>query len=178
MWFILLLFLLIILNLIYNPIKDEKNLEIYSNADALKKKSIAKGTLIKSPYQSQNDFLAYMGYFLKHKKHEWIFVAFIKDNIVHKFWVNKGVDNKNVSLDLDFYKIADICQENGFNSLLVGHNHPSGALSPSKQDRIFLEDFLVFFGCYNISVEHVVFVAGRWKQYDLSFVQKIKHYFR
>ncbi|MBK5215180.1 MAG: hypothetical protein JJE55_16155 [Flavobacteriaceae bacterium] len=49
-------------------------------------------------------------------------------------------------------------------------------LSPSKQDRIFLKDFLEFFGHYNISVEHVVFVAGRWKKYELSFMQKINQF--
>lgn len=177
MWLvIILLLLLFILYSSNNQIKNKYNPEIYSQAQILKKKSIPNGALLKSPYSRQYDFLTYMGYFLNYKKHEWIFVAFVKDNVVRKFWVNKGVDGNNVTLDLDFYEIADICKVNGFNSLLIGHNHPSVALSPSKQDRIFLKDFLEFFGHYNISVEHVVFVAGRWNKYGLSFMQKINQF--
>ncbi len=148
--------------------------KINAKAQILKRNASAKGGLKESPFPSRRDFLDYMGMFLKHKKHEWVFIAFMKNDLVNKFWINKGNGGESANLKLEFYEIADICQDNGYNGILVGHNHPSGALSPSKQDRLFFEDFIDFFSYYKISLESLVFVAGRWRKYGLSFMQKIR----
>jgi len=54
------------------------------------------------PYSSRQDFLNYMGQFFKYKEHEWIFVAFMKDGSVDRFWLNKGPDAEGVSPLLEF----------------------------------------------------------------------------
>lgn len=168
MWWILILIALIIVSSLQQGVKNKTYNEIYKKA---KKNTLPTGKLLQSPYSSKNRFLDFMGSFLKHKKHEWIFIAFSKNHEVYKFWIDKGNNEKFVDLKLDFYEIADICQNNGYNHLIVGHNHPAGILSPSRQDRIFLKDFLDFFEYYGITVEHYLFVADNRKKYGLSFFQ-------
>jgi len=177
MWFLIILIILIICLVWYNQVKLRRFNQIYANAQVLKKTARATGTLCKSPYSSRGDFLDYMGQFFKYKKHEWIFIAFMIDGVVDQFWVNKGSDNKGVSPFIGIRDAAEICQEKIFNHVLVGHNHPSGALAPSKQDRIFLEEFMDSLAQVNVSVEHLVFVAGRWRNYGLSIRQHIRRLF-
>jgi DNA repair protein RadC len=178
MWFMIILIVLIICLVWYNQVKLRRLNQIYADAQVLKKTARATGVLCRSPYSSRQDFLDYMGQFFKFKKHEWIFIAFITDGVVDQFWLNKGPDNEGVSPFISIRDAAEICQKKGFNRILVGHNHPSGALAPSKQDRIFLEEYMDSLAQLDISVEHLVFVAGRWRNYGLSIGQHIRRLFK
>lgn len=162
----------------YNKVKKRRIIQLYSEARNLKITVKADGDFIKSPYSSRKDFLDYMGHFFKYKKHEWIFIAFMQHGIVDKFWLNKGFDNRSVSYFLDDIDIKNICKTNSYNHILVGHNHPAGALAPSKQDRISLEKFMDSMAEINVSVEDLVFVAGNWKKYGLSIGQHFRRLFQ
>jgi len=177
MLFIIIVVAIIIYAVWYNQVQIRKFREIYNNAQALKKTAHGKGSFFHSPYRSRRDFLDYMGQFFKYKKHEWIFVAFMVDGLVDRFWLNKGPSAEGVSPFIGIQDIARICKDNGYTHVLVGHNHPAGALSPSKQDRIFLEEFMDLLAQENISVEHLVFVAGRWRNYGLSVGQHLYRLF-
>lgn len=176
MWFFISLIVFVIFLIWYKNFINKKFRQIYADAKVLKRKACAAGSFCQSSYISRNDFLDYMGQFLKHKKHEWVFIAFEKDGRVDQFWVNKGPDSEGVSSFLSIQDIAGICQMKRFNHVLVGHNHPSGALAPSRQDRIFLEEFKDAFAQVNVSVEHLVFVAGRWSKYGLSTGQHLRRF--
>jgi hypothetical protein len=177
MWFLIILILLIICLVWHNQVKLSRFNRIYADAQVLKNAARAKGTFCKSPYSSRGDFLDYMGQFFKYKRHEWVFIAFMTDGVVDRFWVNKGPDNEGVSPFIGISDAAEICQKEGFNHVLVGHNHPSGALAASKQDRVFLEQFMDSLAQVNVSVEHLVFVAGRWRNYGLSIGQHLRRLF-
>ena len=173
----LLIIVLIICLAWYNQRQTRRFRQIYRDAQVLKQTAHAQGNLFQSPYSSRRDFLDYMGQFFKYKKHEWIFVAFMRDGSVDRFWVNKGPDNEGVSPFIGISDVARICRERGYNRVLVGHNHPSGALAPSKQDRVFLEQFMDSLAQANVPVEHFVFVAGRWRNYGLSIGQRVRRFF-
>lgn len=62
---------------------------------------------------------------LKYKKHEWIIVAFEKQNKIHSIWLNKGIDRSSVSLYLSIENIANIAMRENYTSILIFHNHPN-----------------------------------------------------
>ena len=177
MWLIVILIALIICVVWYNQVKLRRFRHILADAQVLKKTVRGAGTFCQSPHSSRRDFLDYMGQFFKYKKHEWVFIAFMTDGVVDRFWLNKGPDNEGVCSFVGISDVAEICQKEGFNRVLVGHNHPSGALAPSKQDRIFLEKFIDPLAQVTVSVEHLVFVAGRWRNYGLSIGQRLRRLF-
>ena len=137
-------------------------------AQLLKVRAPANGGFYKSPFSSQTDFLDFMGQFFKRQKHEWIFIAFMTNESVDQFWINKGPDGESVSLNIDFLKLNQTCKENGYNQILVGHNHPGGALSPSRQDRVLFEQYMDELAKENITAKHLVYVAGSWRKNGLS----------
>lgn len=180
---LMVLLFVIFLILVWFSVKYEKNRarrfsKIYRDALALKQNASSTGCLFNSPYSSKKDFLNYMGHFFKHKKHEWIFIAFMKDDSVDKFWINKGFDKRNVVPFIDSADIAKFCKKKGYNRVLIGHNHPRGTLAPSKQDRISFEILMDYLAQKNISLEEFVFVAGRWRRYGLSLGQRIRRLFK
>jgi DNA repair protein RadC len=177
MWTLIILLVIVICIIWYNQTQASRYRKICGDAQALKQRVPAEGGFFQSPYSSRRDFLDYIGQFLKYKKHEWIFVAFMKGNLVDRFWVNKGPDNQRVGPVIGIPGAARICGENGYNGVLVGHNHPAGALAPSKQDRVFLEEFMDSLAQQHVSVEHLVFVGGRWRNYGLSVGQHIRRIF-
>ena len=177
MWLLIIVFILIIWFAWHNQAKNGRFDQVYADAQFLKKTASAAGGFYRSSYSSRDDFLDFMGQFFKYKKHEWVFVAFMKNGVVDMFWVNKGPDNQSVSPVIGLPSVAEICQANGFNRVLVGHNHPAGVLAPSKQDRIFFEAFLDSLAQVNVSVEHLVYVAGAWRNYGLSIGQHFRRFF-
>lgn len=90
------------------------------------KHRMASGGQFYNVRESLSDFPSLAAALLKHKKHEWILVGMEKDREVSLMWVNKGVDKTRVSLRLTFEQVARIAKGNGYNSLLVFHNHPNG----------------------------------------------------
>jgi len=155
-------------------VQSRRSNQIHDAAQALKKTVRTEAGSHRSPYSSRRDFLDYMGQFFKYKKHEWIFIAFMKGGLVDLFWLNKGPDADEVGLFIGIQDAIGICTRNGYDGILVGHNHPSGVLAPSKADRAFLEEFMDSLAQTGISVEHLVFVAGQWRNYGLSIGQHLR----
>jgi len=75
--------------------------------------------------QNLLSFPAVAAALLKYKKHEWIIVAFEKDEVVIKLWVNKGFNRSAVSLYLPIEQVVGIAQEVECRTVLVSHNHPN-----------------------------------------------------
>ena len=152
----------------YSLVRNKRVDRISFAAQLLIVKAPADGGFYKSPFRSQTDFLDFMGQFFKHQKHEWIFIAFMKNESVDQFWVNKGPDGESVGLYNDFLKLNKICKENGYNQILVGHNHPGSALSKSGQDRVLPEQYIDELAKENITAKNLEYVAGSWRKYGLS----------
>lgn len=89
-----------------------------------KKNMYAKGRFYKTN-ENLYDIPAIVAGLLKYKKHEWIVVAFEKDQEVDLIWVNKGHDNKSVGLILDFNEIANMAKTSKYTSVIIFHNHPN-----------------------------------------------------
>jgi DNA repair protein RadC len=178
MGWIIIIIIVIFIFALSNANQEEKNKIIKDEAYSLKNKAKPDGKFYTSPYKDKFDFLTYMAKFLKNKKHEWIFIAFCSNEGVIKFWLNKGYDSNGVTLTISIDEIKNICVDENFNSLIVGHNHPAGALRPSGQDRIFLEEQMDILNEIDVNVEHFVFVAGKFTKYNLSFGQYFKRAFR
>lgn len=89
-----------------------------------KKRMSAKGKIYKFS-EHLYDLPAIAAGLLKYKKHEWIIVAFEKNQKVDLMWVNKGQDNRFVGLALDFNQIINIAKENKYTSIITFHNHPN-----------------------------------------------------
>jgi DNA repair protein RadC len=175
----IIIFTILILIIVWNKeLKTRRFRQICVAAQVLKQKAGLKGNFFQSPYSSKVDFLEYIGQFFKYKKHEWIFVAFMRDNTLTQFWINKGPDNDGVSPFIAISDVAEICKQNKYNRVLIGHNHPSGALRPSEQDRVSLEEFMDYLAQENIKIDEYVFVAGDWCNYGLSLGQHIRRIFK
>jgi len=115
-----------------------------------------------------------MGQFFKYKKHEWIFLGFSREGRIRQFWLNKGPDRSGVSSFLSLERALGLCTEDGYDRVLLGHNHPAGALRPSRQDRVSLEHWGDRFAEAGVSLVEYVFVAGRWRRYGLSLGQRVR----
>lgn len=160
--------------LYYDHVHDHRFKNIFFEAQALKNVARATGYSTQSPFPAKKDFLDYMGQFFKHKKHEWIFVAFLRHGKVDRFSVNKGPDGTRVGPILTTGDIIRVCIKNGCECVLIGHNHPAGALAPSKQDRRYVEELMDSMALVGVRCEHWVFVAGRWRRYGLSLGQHLR----
>lgn len=94
-------------------------------------------------YYSNIDSLSFPSYvanLLKWKKHVWVVVGCLKDNVVKCFYLNKGNDNMSVSLNIDIYELIEFCKINGYQTIMRFHNHPNNNpnryyhIVPCKQD--------------------------------------------
>lgn len=89
-----------------------------------------------------SDFPSFASNLLKGKKHEWIILAFVRDEKVVYFYANKGNDNSSVSYNTSETEMIRFCKEHNCQSIMCFHNHPNGGssnyslLSPSKQDMV------------------------------------------
>lgn len=96
----------------------------YSVNKAFKKRMVANGSLY-SVSERLFGFPALAAGLLKYKKHEWIIVAFERDQTVEKMWVNKGSDRSQVHFGISLPSIRQIALDGGYGSVLVFHNHPN-----------------------------------------------------
>lgn len=86
------------------------------------------------------DFPATVAALLKYKKHEWAIVAFERNGVVDKMWLNKGPDGTEVCVNLSSYVLTDAITKGSYNTVLHFHNHPndnpsySSYTKPSNQD--------------------------------------------
>ena len=79
-------------------------------------------------------FPSFAAALLKHKKHEWIIIAFERAKKVDLMWLNKGSDRTCVAPHLSMGAIVQRAQAKCCASVLVFHNHPNP--DPSRFDML------------------------------------------
>jgi len=62
---------------------------------------------------------------LKYKKHEWIVIAFERQQQVDLIWTNKGADRSSVSSLLYNEDILNKALSRKYSSIFIFHNHPN-----------------------------------------------------
>lgn len=62
---------------------------------------------------------------LKSKKHEWILIAFEKNQEIKYLWMNKGLDNKSAKLLINSDEIVRFAESQSSSTVLMFHNHPN-----------------------------------------------------
>lgn len=111
---------------------------------------------------------------LKYKKHEWIIVAFEKQQNIHMIWLNKGFDKSTVSLYLPFGELIDIAKEGNYTSILFFHNHPNpdpyhyDYSKPSNQDFVSANKFSQVLNEHGINLIEFVCERGIHHSYFAS----------
>lgn len=70
-------------------------------------------------------FPSFTAALLKYKKHEWIIIAFEKNNTVELIWLNKGPDKKHVPIFLPIDEIINIVKKKKYQTVISFHNHPN-----------------------------------------------------
>lgn len=83
-----------------------------------------KGKLYKFN-ENLNNLPAVVAALLKGKKHEWVIIAFEKDQKIDYLWANKGMNSTSVSLSWDFNSISEFAIEHGIKTVMRFHNHPN-----------------------------------------------------
>ncbi|NBI06111.1 JAB domain-containing protein [Senegalia massiliensis] len=106
---------------------------------------------------------------LKYKKHEWIVLAFVKNDRVECIWANKGKDSKSVGLILSFDNIVRLAKDNNYTSILMFHNHPNpnpnmyNCTQPSDRDLETVNEWSNI--CKKSEVNLTVYICERGVSY-------------
>lgn len=115
---------------------------------------------------------------LKYKKHEWIVVAFEKNRTIDLIWLNKGEDNRSVSLIPSLGKLSYQAHKENYTSVLKFHNHPNSnpglydCTKPSEQDLRSARIFATAYNDYGVNLVEFVCERGRHYEYFLSPAHK------
>ncbi|WP_164926905.1 hypothetical protein [Chlorobaculum tepidum] len=96
----------------------------YSVSAEFKKRMAANGSFYNIS-ERLFEFPALAAGLLKYKKHEWIIVAFERNKVIAKMWVNKGPDRSQVHFGISLPSVQQIAANGNYRSVLVFHNHPN-----------------------------------------------------
>lgn len=124
--------------------------------------------------ENLSEFPALSAALLKYKKHEWIVVAFEKEQKVSLVWLNKGLDRSGVSLHMSVNEITTTAQSEGFTSILMFHNHPNSdpnhldCTKPSERDMQSALEYAEQFNGQGLNLIEFVCERGRHYQYFSS----------
>ncbi len=122
-----------------------------------------------------SDFPSYAANLLKYKKHEWVVIAFVKNNKVVAIYANKGENNGSVSLNLDSETVFKFSAFQDYQTVMRFHNHPNSypsvynCLLASEQDKISAKHMSSLASQYNINWLDFVCERGRFLEYYKSF---------
>lgn len=97
-------------SILYKAIEDKKVMNMHEVAELLNK-------LFRLKYQSEEVMV--------------MLVLDIQNNILGAFEVSRGGINESIASAHEIFKRALLC--NG-SRIILGHNHPSGSIRPSKDD--------------------------------------------
>lgn len=118
------------------------------------------------------EFPAIAAALLKYKKHEWIIVAFERDNEILLTWLNKGMNRSIVSSRLSVEDMARVTGEKEATSVLTFHNHPNpdpNYLDCTKPSDLDIKTAKVRSSVLNDrGVNLVSFVCERGRHYEYS----------
>lgn len=110
---------------------------------------------------------------LKHKKHEWVILAFEANQKIKCIWLNKGRDKTSVRIFLSNEEIMNFSAENQISTVLCFHNHPNSnpqyyiCSKPSQAD---LDSATNSFNILkNAGINLIEFVCERGKHYNYYY---------
>lgn len=102
---------------------------------------------LKLSLRSAGDIYQYMKYELKDKKQEYFYCLYVntKKELIERKLLFMGTLNRSIVHPREVFKHAYLCSASG---IICIHNHPSGDITPSKED-IHLTNSLVELGKVN-----------------------------
>jgi len=110
---------------------------------------------------------------LKHKKHEWVILAFEANQKIKWIWLNKGRDKTSVGIFLSNEEIINFSVENHISTVLCFHNHPNSnpryynCSKPSQTDLDSATD--CFNKLKNAGINLIEFVCERGRHYNYYY---------
>jgi len=117
---------------------------------------------------------------LKYKKHEWIILAFEKDQSIDLIWVNKGLDNASVAMSFPLQDTANFASDHNYISILMFHNHPNNDprrytyTSPSDADIVLAKKLSYILDWKSINLIEFVCERGRHYEYYRAIVDRFE----
>lgn len=147
-------------------LEEQEAVALVSMAEVLKR-SLVKKSERESVFSSQ-----YLGKKLidqiGHKEQEHLMAIYLNNHnqIVDERVISIGTNNRSIASPSDILRYAVRCNA---SSIIVAHNHPSGSVAPSGNDRDFTRDLMECCKLFEIVLlDHVV--VGRDTYY--SFREK------
>lgn len=147
-------------------LQEQEAVALVSMAEVLKR-SLVKKSELESVYSSQylgKKLIAQIG----HKEQEHLMAIYLnyQNQIVDERVISIGTKNRSLASPSDILRYAVRCNA---SSIIVAHNHPSGSVTPSGNDRDFTRDLMECCKLFEIVLlDHVV--VGRDTYY--SFREK------
>lgn len=147
-------------------LEEQEAVALVSMAEVLKR-SLVKKSELESVYSSQylgKKLIAQIG----HKEQEHLMAIYLnyQNQIVDERVISIGTKNRSLASPSDILRYAVRCNA---SSIIVAHNHPSGSVTPSGNDRDFTRDLMECCKLFEIVLlDHVV--VGRDTYY--SFREK------
>lgn len=147
-------------------LQEQEAVALVSMAEVLKR-SLVKKSELESVYSSQylgKKLIAQIG----HKEQEHLMAIYLnyQNQIVDERVISIGTKNRSLASPSDILRYAVRCNA---SSIIVAHNHPSGSVTPSGNDRNFTRDLMECCKLFEIVLlDHVV--VGRDTYY--SFREK------
>ena len=102
------------------------------------------------------DIYEYMKYYLKDKKQEYFYCLYLdnKNQILERKLLFMGTVNKSIAHPREVFKYAYLSSA---SSIICVHNHPSGDITPSKDDIVFTKNLIEIGKIQNIPIlDHVI----------------------
>jgi len=112
---------------------------------------------------------------LKYKKHEWIIIAFEKNNKITLCWLNKGFDRSRVNPYLSVNDLIDMAKRKTSTSVMIFHNHPNSnsnhfdCSKPSQQDINSANEFASKLNDSGINLMEFVCERGKHHKYFAKY---------
>lgn len=147
-------------------LQEQEAVALVSMAEVLKR-SLVKKSELESVYSSQylgKKLIAQIG----HKEQEHLMAIYLnyQNQIVDERVISIGTKNRSLASPSDILRYAVRCNA---SSIIVAHNHPSGSVTPSGNDRDFTRELMECCKLFEIVLlDHVV--VGRDTYY--SFREK------
>lgn len=147
-------------------LEEQEAVALVSMAEVLKR-SLVKKSERESVFSSQylgKKLIAQIG----HKEQEHLMAIYLNNHnqIVDERVISIGTNNRSIASPSDILRYAVRCNA---SSIIVAHNHPSGSVAPSGNDRDFTRDLMECCKLFEIVLlDHVV--VGRDTYY--SFREK------
>ena len=102
-------------------------------------------------------------WFLRHQKKEVLRALYLnQDNkLIHSCTISSGKKDSVIFYAKDIFRIALICNASG---VILVHNHPSGNITPSKEDLEITDTLLKIGKVIGIQfVDHVIVTSTEYK---------------